>query len=316
MSCEECVVGIDVSKARLDGFVSREQQTFSFTNDEAEIAAARQALVDCRPSLIVVETTGGLERALVATLLAAGLPVAVVNPRQVRDFAKARGRFAKTDALDARTLAAFGVAIKPSVRPLPDAEAQALADRLTRRRQLVETLTMEKTRLAQATDKLVSQSLHAHIRFLQKQLDHHEQALRRAIEASPAWLAKRTLLTEVSGVGETTAYTLIAGLPELGQLDRKTIAAWVGLAPFNRDSTTLHGRRTVWGGRAQVRSTLYMATLSAIRHNPTIQPFYARLIAAGKLKKVAIVACMRKLLTILNAMLRDGKHFDASLHRA
>lgn len=311
---DACVVGIDVSKARLDVFVAASGQALEFANDEAGVEAARKALAAAKPTLIVVEATGGLERPVVAAALAAHLPVAVVNPRQVRDFAKASGRLAKTDRLDARVLAAFGEAIKPAVRPLPDREAQALADRLTRRRQLVTALAMEKTRMRQARDKVVCQSLRAHIRFLEKQLDTHEQGLRQAIEASPAWLAKRDLLTAVCGVGESTAHTLIGALPELGTLDRKAIAALVGVAPFNRDSGTLRGRRCVWGGRAEVRSSLYMAALSATKHNPVIRAFYQRLIAAGKLKKVAIVACMRKLLTILNAMLRDGKPFDASLH--
>ena len=316
MSEPECVIGIDVSKARLDLFVTRGEKTLGFANDETGIGAARQAIARAKPTLIVVEATGGLERALAAALLAARLPVAVVNPRQVRDFAKASGRLAKTDALDARVLAAFGAALKPPVRALPDAAAQALADQLTRRRQLVTALATEKTRLTQASDKLVRQSLRAHIAFLKRQLAPSEEGLRRAIEASPAWLVKRNLLTTANGVGDTTALALIAGLPELGRLDRKAIAALVGLAPFNRDSGTLRGRRCVWGGRAQVRSALYMATLSATQHNPLIRAFYARLIAAGKLKKVALVACMRKLLTILNAMIRDGKPFNAVLHAA
>lgn len=316
METQEGIVGVDVAKARLDVFVSHGERTLEFGNDEAGIEALRRALTSCRPSRIVVEATGGLERAMVATLLAAGLPVSVVNPRQVRDFAKASGRLAKTDRLDARVLAAFGAALAPAVRPLPDAQAQALGDQLTRRRQLVSALAMEKTRLAQARDVVVRKSLRAHIRFLEKQLTDSEQGLRRAIESSPAWLAKCELLTAVSGVGEHTAFTLIACLPELGTLDRKAIAALVGVAPFNRDSGTLRGRRTVWGGRAPVRRVLYMAVLSAVRYNPLIRVFYERLIAAGKPKKVALVACMRKLLTILNAMLRDGTPFDASYHVA
>lgn len=314
MSNPQCVIGIDVSKARLDVFVSRGEQRLEFANEAAGIGAARQAIARAKPARIVVEATGGLERALAAELLAARLPVAIVNPRQVRDFAKASGRLAKTDRLDAEVLAAFAAAIQPEIRPLPDAQAQAFAARLARRRQLVTALATEKTRLHQATDPVVTQSLRAHIRFLKAQLHDHEQGLRRAIEASPAWLAKCKRLTAVSGVGEQTAFRLIASLPELGALDRKAIAALVGVAPFNRDSGTLKGRRTVWGGRAEVRKTLYMATLSATRHNPVIRAFYARLLAAGKAKKVALVACMRKLLTILNAMIRDGKDFDASLH--
>lgn len=311
---EQRIIGVDVSKKRLDVFVAASEQVLEFANDEAGVVAARKALESAKPTLIVVEATGGLERPVVTAALAASLPVAVVNPRQVRDFAKASGRLAKTDRLDARVLAAFGEAIKPQVRPLPDAQAQALADQLTRRRQLTQALATEKTRLHQARDKVVKKSLREHIRFLQRQLDRHEQGLREAIEASPAWLAEYELLTEVCGVGESTSFALIGQLPELGALNRKAIAALVGVAPFNRDSGTLRGRRSVWGGRAQVRSALYMATLSAKKHNPVIRTFYTRLIEQGKPKKVAMTACMRKLLTILNAMVRDQAHFDPSLH--
>lgn len=300
----EKYIGIDVSKARLDTSLSGLES--SFANDPEGAEALVQVLAAHSPKLVVIEATGGLERALVAALLAQHLPVAVVNPRQVRDFAKASGRWAKTDQIDAQMLARFGKAIEPSQRPLPDEAAQSFSDQLARRRQLVEMLTMEKTRLKQAPDKEVRRDLKLHIEWLESRLRASESGLRQAVEASPAWQAKRDLLSEVKGIGEVTVLTLIAQLPELGGIDRKQIASLVGVAPFNRDSGTLRGRRTVWGGRAAVRQTLYMATLSAVRWNPPLKAFYERLVGKGKAAKVALVACMRKLLTMLNAMLRDG----------
>lgn len=317
LPAEAVVVGVDISKAHLDVYIRTAQPSRArYPNDAQGVSALARRLTALGPRLIVMEATGGLERLLTAKLLSKKLRVAVVNPRQVRDFAKASGWLAKTDRLDAEVIATFGAALNPSVRALPDAHTQALADELARRRQLVEMLTMEKNRLGSTTNKKVRQSLRTHIKWLEARIKASDEGLRKHIEASPAWLAKRELIIEVGGVGETTTHTLIACLPELGTLNRKAIAALVGLAPFNRDSGTLRGRRTVWGGRAQVRSTLYMATLSATQHNPVIRDFYARLIAAGKPKKVALVACMRKLLTILNAMVRDGKHFDPSFHTA
>ncbi|HVT33268.1 MAG TPA: IS110 family transposase [Rhodanobacteraceae bacterium] len=303
-------VGIDVSKVRLDVHARVADQDATFANDEAGIAALVAYARTRAPRLMVLEATGGLERALVATLMAAGLPIAVVNPRQVRDFAKASGRLAKTDRIDARVLAQFAQAIQPVQRALPDEAAQAFADQLTRRRQLVEMLAMEKNRLKQAPNKGVRQDLKKHIEWLQNRLRASEDGLRQAVEHSPAWQARRDLLAEVQGVGEVTVLTLIGLLPQLGQLDRKQIAALAGVAPFNRDSGTLRGRRTIWGGRAAVRQVLYMATLTAVRCNPVLKAFYTRLRANGKAAKVALVACMRKLLTILNAMLRDGQHWN------
>jgi transposase len=303
-------MGIDVSKARLDVHARAADRDEAFSNDEAGIAALVAYARATAPRLMVLEATGGLERALVATLMAAGLPVAVVNPRQVRDFAKASGRLAKTDRIDARVLAQFAQAIQPVQRALPDEAAQAFADQLTRRRQLVEMLAMEKNRLQQAPNKRVRQDLKKHIDWLHNRLRASEDGLRQAVESSPAWQAKRDLLAEVKGVGEVTVLTLIGLLPQLGQLDRKQIAALVGVAPFNRDSGTLRGRRTVWGGRAAVRQVLYMATLTAVRCNPVLKTFYTRLRSNGKAAKVALVACMRKLLTILNAMLRDGRPWN------
>jgi transposase len=305
------VVGIDVSKAQLDVHFARAGRSESFTHQARGVDTLLQRLAEQPVELIVLEATGGLERELVARLIAAGLPVAVVNPRQVRDFAKASGRFAKTDQLDAKVLADFAQAIKPVQRPLPDAAAQAFTDQLTRRRQLVEMLSMEKVRLKQAP-KVVRRDIKQHIQYLENCLRASEDGLRRAVEGSPAWQAQRDLLSEIKGIGEITVMTLLACLPELGQLGRKQIAALVGVAPFNRDSGTLRGKRTVWGGRAGVRHVLYMATLTAVRCNPLIKAFYTRLRGNGKAAKVALVACMRKLLTILNAIVRDGRRKDIS----
>lgn len=301
------VVGVDVSKARLDVYLREDDSTHAFANDETGIAALVKLISQHATELVVLEATGGLERAFVAQLLAAGLPVAVVNPRQVRDFAKATGRLAKTDALDARVLAAFGEAVRPRHHTLPEVDTQELADALTRRRQLVEMRAIEKTRLKQATQASVRKSVKEHIAWLDRQLRASDSGLRDAVEHCPAWQAKHDLLSGVQGIGPATSVTLIACLPELGTLDRKQIAALVGVAPLNNDSGPRQGRRRVYGGRASVRAMLYMASLTAIRLNPVLRAFHQRLRGAGKPKKVAIVACMRKLLTILNAMLRDHK---------
>ncbi len=238
--------------------------------------------------------------------------MAVVNPRQVRDLAKATGRLAKTDQIDAKVLALFAAAVRPAVRALPDEQSQAFADLLSRRRQLVEMLTMEKVRLKQAHGREVRKDLKKHIEWLENSLRASDDGLRQTVEQSPVWQAKRDLLSEVKGLGQVTVFTLLACLPELGKLDRKAIAALVGVAPLNRDSGTLRGRRRVWGGRANVRAVLYMATLAAIRFNPRIRAFNQQLRERGKGAKVAIVACMRKLLTILNAMIRDNARWDAA----
>lgn len=304
---EDVHAGIDVAKARLDVWVSTEGKVRSFSNDEGGIATLKAELIGRRPTRVVVEATGGYERTVVATLLAAGLPVAVVNPRQVRDFAKAIGRLAKTDALDAEVLARFGAAVNPPVRALPDAQTQALAEQVKRRQQLVEMLTMERLRRAHTVNRQVRQSIQSVVEHLEAPLRDSDAGLQQAIEDSPAWRVADEWLATIKGVGEVTRHTLLACLPELGRLPKKAITALAGLAPFNRDSGAQRGQRRIWGGRANVRSVLYMATLSAIRHNPTIRAFYQRLKAAGKAGKVAIVACMRKLLTILNAMLRDHR---------
>ena len=309
---DECWVGIDVSKARLDVYVSASDRAMAFDNDDQGIAQLLKELKSLTPTLIVLEATGGLERSAAAELMAAQLPVSVVNPRRVRDFAKASGQLAKTDSLDARVIARFAQAMRPVPRALPDAAAQDFTDQLARRRQLVEMLAMEKTRLKQTPSKVVRKDIAKHIDWLKKRLSATEDGLRRAVEASSVWQAKQDLLSEVKGVGDITALTLIGELPELGKLGRKAVAALVGVAPLNRDSGTMRGRRSVWGGRAHVRHTLYMATLSAVRYNPTLKQFYTRLREAGKVPKVALVACMRKLLTILNAMLRDNAKWRPS----
>lgn len=262
------------------------------------------------PTLVVLQATGGLERVWVAELLVAPLPVAVVNPRQVRRFAEASGYLAKTDRLDARVRAPCAAAIQPPARPLPAGEPRALADPLTRRRQLVEMLTMEKHRLQHTQTAAVRHDIQAHIAWLQPRVKTTERGLRQAVEASPAWQAKADRLRAVQGLGEVSILTLLASLPELGTRNRKQIAALVGVAPLNRDSGTRRGRRCVGGGRAEVRQTLSMATLSAGRHHPILKAFYTRLRGVGKTAKVALIACMRKLLTIINAMLRDQTHWN------
>lgn len=301
----EYYVGIDVSKATLDLASLPDAETWTVTNDDAGLAELLPRLVALRPTLIVLEATGGFESAAVAALAKLGLPVVVVNPRQVRDFAKSMGRLAKTDALDAFTLALFGERVRPAVRPLPDEAAQLLDALLTRRRQLIEMLTAEKNRLGFARGP-VRRDITQHLRWLEKRLADVDGDLTDAIAASPLYRAQDDLLRSVPGVGRVTAFTLLGKLPELGRLSRREIAALVGVAPLNRDSGQMRGKRFVWGGRAPVRAVLYMAALVGVKHNPRLRVFYERLCAAGKVFKVAITACMRKLLTILNAMARSG----------
>lgn len=299
-------IGIDVSKARLDVFVLPGEQSHEYANDEMGTAALIAELSPLSPSRVVVEATGGYERVLVAQLKMAGLPVVLVNPRNVRSFAKSLGLLAKTDKIDARVLAQFGQMIQPVVRELPDEQTQELADHLSRRRQLVDMLVAEGVRLKQAHNRAVRLDIDEHIVWLKKRLKSIDGDLRRSVQASDLWRAQDELLGEVPGIGEGTSFTLLACLPELGKLSGKAIAALAGVAPFNRDSGTLRGRRHIWGGRATVRTALYMATLSAMRHNPVIREFYQRLRNNGKAAKVAIIAAARKLLTILNAMVRDN----------
>jgi len=305
----DTVVGIDVSKQRLDIAPLHGQGTMdaAFDNTPEGHAALVEQLCKIRPRLIVLESTGGYQRGVVAALATAGLPVVVANPRQVRDFARGLGILAKTDAIDATVLARFAEKIDPPVRKLPDEAAQALADLLARRRQLVELRTAEKNRLQQTSAPRVKASIRAVLAMLDAQIAAIDDDLDGHIRRSPVWREKENLLLSVPGVGAQTARTLLACLPELGTISRQAIAALVGVAPINRDSGAMRGRRTTWGGRRVVRSSLYMATLVASRHNPVIRAQYQKLLAAGKPKKVALVACMRKLLTILNAMLRTGQ---------
>jgi transposase len=298
-------VGIDVSQASLDGAVWPGGESWRSGNDEPGITELIERLQQLRPFLVVVEATGGMEIPVVGALGSVGLPVVVINPRQVRDFARATGRLAKTDAIDAQVLARFGEAVRPELRPLPDEQTQELASLLARRRQLIQMLTAEKNRLGRASLR-VRPGVKRHIGWLEHELADLDSGLRQLIQASPLWREKEQLLRTTPGVGPVLATTLLAGLPEIGTLNRKEIAALVGVAPLNRDSGTLRGRRSVWGGRAQVRAVLYMAALVAVRHNPDIKVFYDRLRAGGKPKKVALVASMRKLLTILNAMMQSG----------
>jgi transposase len=294
-------VGIDVAKAELVIAVRPTGRQWQVPQTEAGWAALARELTPLTPTLVLLEATGGLEIPVIGTLAAAGLPVAVVNPRQVRDFAKATGILAKTDGVDAQVLAHFAEVVRPVPRPLPDAATRALEALVTRRRQLVEMLTAERNRRASAPPA-VRRRLDAHIRWLQRELGANETGLAQAVHAHPGWRVQDDLLQSAPGVGPILTVTCVALLPELGTLNRRAIAALVGVAPWSRESGTWRGPRRCWGGRAAIRPVLYMGTLAAIRHNPVIRAFYQRLRKAGKLKKVAIVACMRKLLTILNAM--------------
>lgn len=299
----QCFAGIDVSKACLDTVLLQTGECKSFSNDEKGISSLTDWLSKAGPTLIVLEATGGLEMPAVAALGAALLPVVVVNPRQVRDFAKAAGILAKTDKIDALVLARFAEAVRPQVRPLKDKQAQELSAVIARRRQVLQMLVAEKNRLGSAST-CVRKQIQLHIKQLENHLGGIDKELQKLIKESPIWHAKELLLRSVPGIGPVLCTTLLSDLPELGSLNRRQIAALVGVAPFNRDSGTFRGRRCVWGGRANVRSMLYMGAVTAIRCNPVIRSFYLRLSKTGKAPKVVITACMRKLLTILNAMLR------------
>ena len=299
-------VGVDVSKSQLDVAVLPTGSSWSVENSEEGVRVLVQRIRELgKSTLVVLEATGGLEFPAAAALGLARVPVAVVNPRQVRDFAKAAGRLAKTDRIDAATLALFAERMRPEARPLPDAQAQALQALVTRRQQIVEMLVAEQNRRAPALPS-VRKDIDKHITWLQQQRKRLHKDLAESIRQSPLWRDKDDLLQSVKGVGPVLSVTLLAEVPELGTLDHKKIAALVGVAPMNRDSGTLRGKRTIRGGRASVRGPLYMAALVASRHNPAIRAFYQRLLKAGKLKKVALVACMHKLLVILNAMIKHG----------
>ena len=303
MEQEATYVGIDVSKARVDVAVRPAGDIWEVSYDESGVHQLVSKLKSIAPVMVLLESSGGIELSLVAALAAASLPVAVVNPRQVRDFARATGKLAKTDALDAEVLAHFAEAVRPPVRPLRDTDTQMLNSLVARRHQVMTILVSEKNRLGTAVSA-VRPRIEAHIDWLERELDDLDKSLRQTIRQSPVWREKDDLLRTVPGVGRQVSLALLAYLPELGTLDRRQVAALVGVAPFNRDSGILRGKRTVWGGRARIRAALYMGTLVASRRNPVIRDFYQRLLASGKPKKLALTACMRKLLVILNSMLK------------
>ena len=305
-------VGIDVSKARLDVATTGVDQSWSVANGSPAIAELVERIHALEPVLVVLEATGGFEVSVAAALAGAEVPVVIANPRQVRDFARSTGQLAKTDAIDAHILALFAERIRPQVRALPSEETRALDAVVRRRRQIIDMITAERNRLGFALPP-VDNGIKKHIRWLERQLDDVDSDLDQLIKNSPIWQAKSDLLRDVPGVGPNLARTLIAELPELGRLSHKQIASLVGVAPLARDSGLMRGKRMIWGGRASVRCALYMSILSATKHNPVIRPFYRRLRAQGKPPKVAMVACMRKLLIILNAMVRDGRTWDPSI---
>ena len=302
----ESFIGIDVAKNHLDVHILPDNRNVRLANSHegwAQLIGRLNALAIER---IAVESTGGYEAALVAELHAADLPVAVVNPRQVRDFARATGRLAKTDRIDAAVLAKFARAVRPRRTPVPDAITQQIRTLVTRRRQLLQMRLAEANHTEHVTDLSIARSIARVKKTLEKELDWVDRQLQRVIESSPLWQRKLELLISVPGVAHTTAAALLASLPELGTLNRRQVAALVGAAPINRDSGTLRGKRTTGGGRSEVRRALYMPTLVAIRHNPAMRTFYERLVNNGKAKMTAVVACMRKLVILLNAILRDN----------
>lgn len=309
MENEKVYAGIDVAKASMDVAVHSSGQCWSFPNNDKGITQAVSQLQKLAPTIVIMEATGGMEIPMATALAVARVPIALVNPRQVRDFAKATGKLAKTDALDAKVIAHFAAAIQPKPQSLPEEHAQKLSAIVSRRRQVVEMITAEKNRLSPAGE-VVKERIMAHITWLEQELANINKELYRSIQKSRVWREKDNLLRSVPGVGPVLSANLITGLPELGELNRRQVAALVGVAPLNRDSGTLKGKRTVWGGRATVRTALYMSTLVATRYNPVIRTFYHRLISAGKAKKVAITACMRKLLTILNTMLKHNTRWS------
>jgi transposase len=309
---EHVFAGIDVSKDRFDVALLPSGEVCSFEHEEAGIEALVRKLGEFHLESVIVEATGGFERTLVAILAAASIPVIVVNPRQVRDFAKATGQLAKTDSIDAMILALFGQRVRPELRALPDEDTQALEALLVRRRQILDMLVAENNRVDLASSRVLK-DLKAHIRFLEKRLEKADAEIDAAIKNSPLWRTKDKLLQSVPGVGPVLSRTLLAELPELGRLTNKEISKLVGVAPLNRDSGRFRGTRRIWGGRASVRSVLYMAAFSATRCNPVIRAYYQRLVGAGKAHKVALVACMRKLLITLNSMARSGQNWAPRL---
>ena len=309
MESTEFFVGVDVSKAELEIGVIPESKTWKVSNDCPGVQRLIDNLVTLSPSVIVIEATGGYETLVASLLATAQLPVVVINPRHIGSFAKAIGILAKTDRIDCLVLAQYGKSIKPQPRPLKDEQTQELKAMLGRRKQLVEMLTMEKNRIDKATNSVLK-AIQAHIFWLEAGLQDVDKDLHNSIKNSPVWREKDKIIRSIPGAGPILSLTLISELPELGILNRRQIAALVGVAPFNCDSGKSKGYRRVWGGRALIRSILYMAALSAVRYNPAIRAFYKRLIAAGKKPKVSLTACMRKLLTIINSMVRNGSLWD------
>lgn len=318
MTDQERFVGIDVAKDTLDVCIDpvKKQAEQHLPYDCAGVARLAEQLCTLAPTLIVLEATGGLETRLASELVARGLPVAVVNPRQVRDFARCTGELAKTDRIDARVLCAFARAIRPAARGVPDAPTRELAELLARRRQLVEMRMQEMQRAHQAASKPAQKSLKVHIAWLDKRIDGIDSDMRTRLRQSPAWRAKDDLLRSIPGIGDVNSFTMMARCPELGQLNRREISKLVGVAPLACDSGKYRGKRRIQGGRFDVRKTLYMAAISAMRHNPTIKEFAQRLKACGKPSKVVIVACMRKLLTIMNVVIKTNTPWNPTLHVA
>jgi len=304
-------VGIDVSKDRLDVRIRPGGERCALSRDEAGLADLVKRLQAVKPELVVLEATGGYEQVVLAALVSAGLPAVAVNPQQVRHFARAIGQRAKSDPIDAEVIAHFGEAVRPELRPLPDEATRMLSELVARRRQIVEMMAAERMRRQQISSQRITRGIERHLAALQKELSEIERDLDETIRGTPAWRETEELLTGERGVGPIVARTMIADLPELGDLSRRRISALVGVAPYVRRSGKWQGQSHIAGGRASVRSVLYMATITALRCNPKIKAFYERLLAAGKIKKVAIVACMRKLLVILNAIVRDAKHREA-----
>lgn len=309
-SVVEQFVGIDVSKGTLDVYIAPSGKSLHVTHDDCAIGQILELLKEICPVLIVMEATGGLEVCLASELAGAQLPVAVINPRQARDFAKATGQLAKTDQVDAAMLAAFAQAIRPQARPLKDTDTRALDDLVSRRRQLITMRVQETLRLGMASSKPMQKSLNQHIAWLDKQIGQIDSDLTKRLRRSDLWRVKDDLLQGIPGVGSVTSMTMLAKCPELGTLSRREIAALAGVAPLANDSGKHRGKRFIWGGRAEVRAVLYMATVAAMRCNPAIKVFAARLKLAGKPAKVVIVACMRKLLTIMNAMLKNNTSWN------
>jgi len=308
MGNEETFIGIDVASKYVDVSVRPGGEAKRFQREEFEELVAFVTALS--PVLVVMEATGGYEAPVAAALASAGLQVAIVNPRQARDFAKATGKLAKTDALDAAALAHFAEAVRPAARPIPDEQTVELTALVVRRRQLVEMVVAEQNRLRICTSRATKKDIQKHIAWLKKRIQDHDRDIGSHVRRSPLWRDKDDLLQSIPGIGRVVSSTLLTSLPELGMLDRRKIAALVGVAPLNRDSGAQRGKRTIWGGRADVRAVLYLATMNATRFNPQLRAMYTRLRSAGKAKKLALIACMRKLVTVANAILRDHKRWN------